>query len=159
MIRSATPDDQPAIWDILRPVFRAGETYAIDPEISRDAALSHWMGGDHRVFVAERDARIVGTFYIRPNQQGGGAHVANCGFVTSPKARGRGVAREMLAHALETARQMRFCAMQFNFVVETNETALYLWRQAGFSEVGRLPRAFRHPTRGFVDALVLYKTL
>lgn len=158
-LRPVIPADDPVLWDMLRPVFRAGDTYAVDPAISRDAALQYWRAGSHTAFLAEAGASPLGTWYICPNQQGGGAHVCNCGFVTAPQAARRGVARAMLAHALDTARAAGYRAMQFNFVVETNSRAVALWSRAGFDTVGRLPGAFRHPTRGFVDALVMYKTL
>jgi GNAT superfamily N-acetyltransferase len=111
------------------------------------------------VFVAEHDAQILGTYFLQPNQQGGGAHVANCGYVTAAWATGRGVARAMCVHSLEHARSRGFSAMQFNFVVSTNERAIALWQSVGFRIVGRLPGAFRHPTAGFVDALVMYRSL
>lgn len=158
-LRPAVPADDAVLWDMLRPVFRAGDTYAVDPEIDRDTALTYWRAGTHSAWLAEGDGAAVGTYYICPNQQGGGAHVCNCGFVTTPQAAGRGVARTMLNHALDTARAAGFRAMQFNFVVETNTRAVALWTRAGFDTVGRLPGAFRHPTHGFVDALVMYKTL
>jgi ribosomal protein S18 acetylase RimI-like enzyme len=157
-IRGATAEDADALWDLLAPAFRAGDTYAIEPDISRADALAYWEGAPNRVFLCEGTAPL-GTYYLRPNQRGPGAHVCNAGFVTAPVARGRGVARAMLDHALATARQAGFAAMQFNFVVATNGAALHLWRSAGFEEVGRLPRAFRHPTEGDVDALVLYRFL
>jgi len=158
-LRPAVAADHPALWAMLEPVFRAGETYAVDADIGRDAALEFWCGGSHRVFVAEGDWKALGSYYICPNQGGGGAHVCNCGFVTAEAAQGRGVARAMLAHALDTARAMGFAAMQFNFVVETNTRAVKLWLDHGFAVVGRLPGAFRHPAKGEVDALVMYRRL
>ncbi len=158
-IREAVSADHPAIWAILEPVFRAGDTYTQPSDISREAALDYWAGGSHRVFVAFKGAVVLGTYYICPNQKGGGAHVCNCGFATAPAARGKGVARAMLDHALTTARDMNFRAMQFNFVVATNIRAIKIWHDNGFAEVGRLPLAFHHPTKGYVDALVLFKTL
>ena len=161
-IRPAAAADAGALWSLLEPVFRAGDTYAIEPDISREAALAYWTGAPNRVWIAEADAeadRPLGTFYLRPNQRGGGAHVANAGFVTAPEARGRGVARAMLRHAEDEARAAGFLAMQFNFVVASNAAALHIWFGEGYAEVGRLPRAFRHPAQGFVDALVLMKPL
>jgi ribosomal protein S18 acetylase RimI-like enzyme len=49
--------------------------------------------------------------------------------------------------------------MQFNFVAASNEGAIRLWNKLGFEIVGRLPKAFNHPTKGYVDALVMYKWL
>src|SRR5258708_40170131 len=102
---------------------------------------------------------MLGTYFLQPNQQGGGSHVANCGYVTAPWATGRGVARAMCAHSLERARERGFKATTFNFVVSTNDRAVALWRSFGFEIVGRLPGAFHHPTAGFVDAFVMYRSL
>lgn len=159
IIRSYTPADADAVQAMLVPVFRAGDTYSIDTDISAAAALAYWTGSGRRVLVAVADGVVLGTYYIARNQGGGGAHVCNCGFVTDPAARGRGVARAMLDHALSTARDMGFRAMQFNFVVSTNTRAIAIWQGAGFDIVGRLPGAFRHPVHGYVDALVMYRDL
>lgn len=158
-IRKATQADSDAIWSMLGPVFRAGETYAVDPDISREAALDYWCGGNHCARILETDGNPVGTYYLCPNQGGGGAHVANAGFVTAEGAAGRGVARAMLAHALDCARGAGFRAMQFNFVVSTNTRAIDIWLAYDFAVVGRLPKAFKHPTEGYVDALVMYRSL
>jgi len=160
-IRPADPRDRDAVWAILEPVLRAGETYTLPRDISRDDALIYWFRSENEVFVAEddRDGGIVGTYVLRANQGGGGSHVANCGYMTSPAAQGRGVARAMLEHSLDRARARGFRAMQFNFVVSTNERAVRTWQANGFEIVGRLPDAFQHPRHGFVDALVMFRAL
>ena len=159
IIRPATDDDAGAIWAVLEPVFRAGESYAMPRHISREAALDYWFAAAHEVFVADADGEVLGTYYMRANQAGGGDHVANCGYVTSPTAQGQGVARQMLEHSLVHAKNRGFLAMQFNFVVSTNERAIKTWKRYGFAVVGRLPRAYNHPTRGLVDALVMHRAL
>src|SRR5215469_16710055 len=107
-IRPATAADQDAIWHIIGPVISAGETYALPRDWSRDEALHYWCASDRAVFVAENGGAIAGTYYLQANQRGGGAHVANCGYVTAPRARGRGVARAMCGHSLDRARQRGF---------------------------------------------------
>jgi len=159
VVRPARTADAVAIWTLLEPVIRAGKTYTLPRDMSEADALAYWLGADHETFVAEEDGRIIGTYYLRANQQGGGDHVANCGYVTAAAAVGRGIARQMCEHSLDRARTRGFRAMQFNFVVASNERALRLWQSMGFAIVGRLPRAFRHPTRGEVDALVMYRVL
>lgn len=159
MLRPAKPADDDQLWAILEPVFREGETYCLARDISRAEALDYWSGGPHRVFVAEDAGAVLGSYFLSPNQKGGGAHVCNCGFVTAASARGKGVARAMLAHALEMAKADGYLAMQFNFVVATNERAIAIWRDMGFDVVGRLPGAFRSPKDGYVDALVMYRPL
>ena len=159
LIRPARPEDAPALWSILGPVIRAGETYALDPDMGEAEALAYWTGPDRECFVAEEAGRVVGTSYIRANQAGGGRHVCNFGTMTAEASAGRGVARALCGHALEHARARGFRAMQFNFVVATNERAVALWRSMGFETVGRLPGAFRHPLHGDVDALVMFRAL
>lgn len=160
-IRPATSDDLDAIWALLEPVIRAGETYALPRDITRDEALVFWTSAatGHEAFVAEDDGALVGTYFVRPNQRGGGSHVANCGYVTAASATGRGVARAMCAHSLEHARARGFRAMQYNLVVSTNERAVRLWQAMGFEIAGRLPGAFAHPALGDVDAFVMYRAL
>lgn len=157
-IRPAVAADDDALWALLEPVFREGETYCQPRDISRADALAYWHGG-HDVFLAEEDGQPLGTYYIGPNQKGGGAHVCNCGFATAQAARGRGLARAMLAHALDEARRQGFAAMQFNFVVATNTRAIAIWQDAGFATVGRLPGVFRRPDGTLADALVMHRTL
>src|SRR5208337_3600736 len=108
----------------------------------------------HEVFVAEDGGQIVGTYYLRPNNRGGGSHIANCGYIVETDASQRGVARAMCAHSIERAREFGFTGMQFNFVISSNERAVNLWRSCGFDIVGTLPGAFAHPTHGLVDAYV-----
>jgi ribosomal protein S18 acetylase RimI-like enzyme len=162
-IRPATAGDAAAIWRILEPTIRAGETYALPRELSEADALAYWMGPGRDTFVAEepdgRGARVVGTYVMRANQAGGGSHVANCGYMTAAEASGRGVARRMCEHSLEQARRSGFRAMQFNFVVSTNERAVRLWQALGFQILARLPLAFLHPRHGYVDALVMHRSL
>jgi ribosomal protein S18 acetylase RimI-like enzyme len=121
LMHSVRRHDDEAIWQILEPMLRAGESYTLPREMSREDALAYWFSPGHEVFVVEEDGSILGTYFLRANQRDGGAHVANCGYVTAQHAMGRGVARAMCLHSLDVARQRGFRAMQFNFVVSTNE--------------------------------------
>lgn len=159
LIRPATSADAHAVWSVMEPTIRAGETYALDRGLSQAEALAYWLASDNEVFVAEEEGAVLGTYYIRPNQRGGGQHVCNCGYMTAPEATGRGIARRMCEHSLVYARSRGYRSMQFNFVVSTNQRAVALWQKMGFEIVGRLPLAFSHPTHGYVDALVMYQTL
>lgn len=159
LIRTATDTDRDAIWTIFEPIIRAGDTYALPRDSSRDNALAYWFEPAHSVYVAEDDGRMVGTYSLRVNRQGGGSHVANCGYIVASGAAGRGVGRAMCEDSLRRAAAAGFRAMQFNFVVSSNERAVRLWESCGFEIVGRLPGAFEHPSLGFVDALVMYRAL
>jgi len=117
------------------------------------------MAADKETFVAEEDGVVLGTYFMRANQGGGGRHVCNCGYMTGGSATGRGVARRMCQHSLLYAYERGYRAMQFNFVVSTNERAVRLWQSLGFEIVGTLRGAFEHPEHGFVDAFVMYQEL
>jgi len=158
-MREAVPEDEGAVWAMLEPVIRAGETYALPRYYSQKEALDFWFAKSNEVFLAEKDGSPLGTYFLRPNQKGGGAHVANCAYLTAEAARGRGVARTMLAHSLERAKERGYRAMQFNFVIASNTRALALWESYGFESVGRLPGAYALPSGDYVDALVMYRRL
>jgi ribosomal protein S18 acetylase RimI-like enzyme len=158
-IRVACAEDSAAIWRILEPIVRAGDTFALERDLDRAGGLAYWMAEWHEVFVAEMDDVIVGSYYLRATQRGGGAHIANCGYMTDVNLRGKGVAAAMCEHSLVRARERGFRGMQFNFVVSTNERAVELWKRFGFEVLTRLPEAFEHPEMGFVDALVMYREL
>ena len=159
-IRPATDADRDAIWNIFHQVAAAGDTYALDPNISREDALAYWFARGTHTYVAEQSAvEIAGTYILRSNQSGGGSHVANAGFMVSASARGHGLGRAMAKHCLSEARRLGFRAMQFNYVISTNAAAIQLWQDLGFKIVGTLPDAFRHPEKGYVDVYVMYRSL
>lgn len=158
-IRPATDADRDVIWSILEPVIRAGETYPLPTDWDRDTALAYWLSDRHTVFVATDEDDVLGTYYLRANNLGGGDHIANCGYMTSQSAQGRGIARAMCTHSIEQATRQGYAAMQFNFVIASNTRAVALWTSFGFETLCRLPAVFDHPQEGFVDALVMFKEL
>ena len=151
--------DFDALWPLLQGVFRAGDTYAVDPQISKADALAYWVTQAAATYVADGPDGIVGTYYIKTNQPGGGAHICNCGYIVAPSARGQGVARELCKHSQNAARDLGYRAMQFNFVLASNVGAVRLWQQLDFMTLGTIPDAFNHPTAGLVDAHIMYKSL
>ena len=182
-IRSATTKDHDAIWKIFHEIISAGDTYSLDPRMSREEARAYWFRADTQTYVAElhrqsvgeavgfprtatpsptggmKDQIIVGTYILRPNQSGGGSHVANAAFMVASDAQGCGVGRAMAEHCLNEARRIGFRAMQFNYVISTNTPAIRLWQELGFEIVGTLPGAFRHPEKGYVDVYVMFRSL
>jgi len=158
-IRAAVYADQERVWQTLEPTIRAGESIALDQDTTRASALDYWFSARHEAFVAEQEGTIVGTYFLRANQAGGGAHVANAVYVVSPSATGRGIAQAMCEHSLTHARARGFSAIQFNFVLSSEERRVKLWQRAGFKVVGTLPKAFQHPSLGLIDAYVMYREL
>src|SRR5438046_10001141 len=94
-IRAVTRADRDAIWKIFHEIVAAGDTYALDPRMSREDALAYWFAAGTHTYVAEADGRITGTYILRPNQSGGGSHVANAAFMVSASASGQGIGRAM----------------------------------------------------------------
>lgn len=158
-IRAATAADWPAIWPIFHAVIAAGDTYTFDPAMAEVDAHTAWFGPPAQPFIAIDGDRVVGTFTIKPNQPGLGAHIANAAFMVAPAARGRGVGQAMGEAALVAAARQGYTAMQFNAVVSTNASAIRLWQRLGFAVVGRVPRAFRHRDLGEVDLLIMHRFL
>ncbi|WP_437879850.1 N-acetyltransferase family protein [Pseudomonas sp. LRF_L74] len=158
-IRPIDEADFDQVWPIIHEVVQARETYALDPEMTREAAWKLWVELPRVTFVAEQDGHILGTYYIKANAAGPGDHVCNAGYMTAAAARGQGVAGAMCAHSLDIARELGFQAMQFNSVVSTNQIAVALWQKHGFEIVGHLPGAYRHRTQGLVDCYVMFKKL
>jgi ribosomal protein S18 acetylase RimI-like enzyme len=158
-IRPANKTDEDGIWEIFCAVVSRGDTYTFDPNIPREEALAYWLNPATHTFVAVDQENICGTYILRPNQPGGGSHVANAAFMVAPGAQRRGVGRAMAEHCLKEAALLGFQAMQFNFVISTNEAAIALWQDLGFAVVGTLLKAFRHPEHGLVDVYVMFRSL
>jgi L-amino acid N-acyltransferase YncA len=156
-IREAGNEDIEKIWPIFHEVVSQGETYAYPTDTTKEEALKLWIETPRKTFIFEEDSEVVGTYYIKTNQAGPGSHVCNCGYMVASYARGKGLATTMCEHSQKIAKELGYKAMQFNFVASTNEGAVRLWNRLGFETVGRLPKAFNHPTQGYVDALVMYK--
>lgn len=160
IIRAFERCDWPVLWPMLEAVFRAGETYAVATDLDEASAYRYWIELPAATCVAvDDDGTLLGTYYIKANQQGPGDHVANCGYVVGQAARGRGIAGALCEHSQQQALALGFVAMQYNCVVATNSGAVRLWQRHGFDIVGTLPAVFRHPREGLVDAYVMYKSL
>jgi L-amino acid N-acyltransferase YncA len=161
LIREASAADWSAIWPFFRRIVEAGETYAYDPGMDEAEARALWMvAPPGRTVVAVEDGgEVVGTASMYANRPGRGAHIASASFMVDPAHSGRGVGRALAEHALQWARQAGYRGMQFNAVVETNASAIALWRSLGFEVIGTVPEAFEHPTAGYVGLHVMYRRL
>ena len=159
-VRALEEHDWPAVWTLMEPIIRAGESYPYAMDMTEEGTRHMWLEVTHAAYVAEdEDGEILGTYYLKPNQPTLGAHVVNAGYMVSEAARGRGVATLMCGHSQAEARRLGYRAMQYNLVVTTNDAGVYLWQKMGFSIVGTLTGAFLHATQGYVDAYVMYKVL
>lgn len=159
-IQKFDADDWSAVWAIIQPVFRAGETFAYSPEITESEARKLWVDLPVATYVAKNErGDVLGTYYLTANQPGLGSHVASSAYIVANRAKGQGIASLMCEHSQQMSMRLGFRAMQFNMVVATNLDAVQLWQRLGFNIIGTLPDGFRHSTLGFVDAHIMYKRL
>ncbi len=158
-IRAAERNDQEDIWAIIEPIIRTGDTYMYSPDSSKEKMLALWFDSEKYTYVAEKEGRLVGTFFLKANQPDLGSHVVNAGYMVHPAYRGQGIAEQLCRFSLEEARRLGFKAMQFNCVISTNTVAVRLWQKCGFDIIGTLPKAFQHKELGLTDAYVMYQWL
>ena len=161
ILRQATLRDFEPIYDIFTRVLQAGETYSYTTEeMTPDRSLAYWMSapGTH-CMVAEVDGKVAGMAALRPNRTGRGKHVVNASFIVDEPYRNRGIARAFGEAALKLGKQLGYEAMQFNFVVATNDIAVDLWKSLGFEIIGTLPKGHHHAQHGLVDVFVMHRFL
>jgi GNAT superfamily N-acetyltransferase len=160
IIRAATIDDWPQIWPFFARIVADGETYAYPDSLGSDEAQDLWMEKPpgHTVVAVDGDS-VLGSAKMGPNRPGRGAHVATASFMVDPAQQGRGIGRALGMYVVEWAHAGGYRGIQFNAVVETNTSAVHLWRSLGFEIIGTVPGAFRHPRHGHVGLHVMYRPL
>jgi L-amino acid N-acyltransferase YncA len=158
-IRKATEADKEEVWKIIRAVISTGDSYTFAPDSPKAKMLEFWFGADKKTYVAVYEDQILGTFFLKANQPDLGSHICNAGYMVSPNAKGKGIGRKMAEFSLPEAKRLGFKAMQFNFVVKSNEIAVKLWLSLGFEIIGEIPEAFQHREKWLVNALIMYRKL
>jgi ribosomal protein S18 acetylase RimI-like enzyme len=161
LIRDAGTGDWPAMWAFMRDIVAAGDTFCWDRGTTAEQARAMWCHQPPGITVVatDGDGAIMGTAEMHPNQGGGGAHIANAGFMVHPGYGRRGVGRALAEHILDRAAAAGFLAMQFNAVVATNTGAVALWRSLGFGVLATVPEGFSHPVQGYVGLHIMYRRL
>ncbi|MCE2927002.1 MAG: GNAT family N-acetyltransferase [Rickettsiales bacterium] len=160
-LRPARLEDFEEIYDIFCQILDEGMTYSYTrEEMMPERSLAYWMTApDTHCYVADVKGKVAGIATIRRNRTGRAEHVANASFIVHPDYRRMGIATALGKHALKTAKRLGYRAMQFNFVVSTNQVAVELWQSLGMKIVGTLPEGFRHAKRGYVDVYVMHRFL
>ncbi|TRX50460.1 GNAT family N-acetyltransferase [Fulvivirga sp. M361] len=158
-IRKANVSDYESVWRIFIQVIKAGDTYVFPPDTDKRDLSKYWFTPDMETYVVEDQGEIIGTYFIKPNQPGLGSHIANCGYMVSPDAQGKGIGKLLCKHSIKRSKELGFKAMQFNLVVSTNQAAIKLWEKYGFKIIGTIPNGFNHLTLGYVDFHIMYRSL
>jgi len=146
-------------WPVFERIVKGQETYAFESDMSYEDALGLWLESPLKTYVFEENGQILGSYYIKANAMGPSDHISNCGYMVATKARGKGIARQLCEHSQLIAKELGFCAMQFNSVVSSNEIAIKLWQTLGFKIIGTIPQAYRHKRLGLVDSYIMHKFL
>jgi len=158
-IRKANANDLNAIWEIFEQVVTSGDTFAFSPGTSKAELPGFWFAPSMETFVAEVDGKVAGSYFMKPNQPGLGAHIANCGYMVHPDQRGKGIGGDLCRHSLQIAKVLGYRGMQFNLVVSTNTGAVALWQRLGFRIIGTIPGGFKHQKLGYVDAYIMFREI
>ena len=160
IIDTATDADFDAVKRIFFDVINEGETYSYECDELSDAWVrDYWLTNCVTTLVARVKGEVAGVCAVRFNRTGRADHVANASYIVDAAYRGMGIGRALGEASLAAARGAGFKAIQFNYVVSTNSTAVKLWQSLGFETVGTLPKGFQHPRHGLVDVLVLHRFL
>ncbi len=156
IIREAVTADRKDLWTIIEPVIREGRTYVFDPDSSESKIMDYWMAGQKHTFVATLGNQIAGTYWLVRNQPDRGAHIANAAYIVGPQYSGKGIGKALCEHSKKQAALLGFKAIQFNFVLKSNENAVNLWLKMGFKIIGEIPDAFQDVKNGFINAYIMY---
>lgn len=158
-IRKYTEEDKEQIWEIIKFVISTGDSFTLSPDSTREEMLADWCGAEKYTYIAVSENKVVATFYIKANQPGLGSHIANGSYMVAPEMRGKGIGRKIGEFSIAEAKRLGYQAMQFNFVVKSNEKAVRLWQSLGFEVIGEIPEAFNHIENGLTNAYIMYRKL
>src|SRR6188472_3275209 len=157
LIREATAEDWPAIWPFFHTIVAAGETFTYPVDLSQETGQDFWLypAPNRTVVAVDDDGTVLGTAKMNRNQMGNGSHVASASYMVDPARSGQGVGRALCRYSVDWARAEGYRAVQFNAVVETNTHAVKLYESLGFTVVGTVPEAFKHPRHGYVGLHIM----
>ncbi len=159
-ITIATERDFTLIWPIFQSIVKGGDTYVYSADITEEDAKKVWFAPNFQTFIARVDGKVVGAYVIRPNHRDLGSHISNAAYFVAPEFRGRGFAKQMAEHSFAEAKKQGYKAMQFNYVISTNEVAVKLWQSLGFKIIGTVPAAHDHKKLGrLVDIHIMHRPL
>jgi GNAT superfamily N-acetyltransferase len=146
---------QDQLWWMFADAVARGEGYPHTAPLTRQAFEDTWVKPVSLVVGAvDASGELAGAYYLKPNQPGVGAHIANAGYLVSRRLRGEGVGRLLVEDSIARAPLVGFDAIQFNFVFADNP-ARSLYERLGWQAVGRVPGG-AGPGR---DALIYWRAV
>jgi ribosomal protein S18 acetylase RimI-like enzyme len=113
------------------------------------------LGDRGRYLVAEQDGAMLGHAFLDPMEMRANAHVFRLTVVVHRGHRGHGVGRALLDALLAWAQGDPRVSKVELLVRATNEPALRLYRDLGFTEEGRFRRRVRLPDGTDLDDIAM----
>ena len=160
IIRPVEEKDFEEIHKIFSNIIKKGDSYVNRPDTTKEEIYIKWIKNSIPTFVAQSDGRVVGVYSLRNNNIDLGSHVANASYIVDENVRGKGIGKKLGQHSLEIARNLGYKAIQFNFVIATNEVAVNLWKSLGFKIIGTVPKAYQHQQfKTLVDVYIMHREL
>lgn len=149
-------EDLPALCAIWNDVVEVGDAFPQVNPLSIDDARE-FFAEQSLTQVADLNGIIFGLYILHPNGIGRCAHVANASYAVALPSRGVGLGRELVKDSLKQAARLGFRGLQFNAVVASNEPAIHLYEDLGFTRVGTVPGGFVNGAGQFEDTYIFYK--
>ncbi|MBU5404584.1 GNAT family N-acetyltransferase [Paraeggerthella hongkongensis] len=156
-IRPYREEDLPGMIKVWNEVVEGGEAFPQIEPLTIDTARE-FFAAQALTTVAAIDSKLFGLYILYPNNVGRCAHIANASYAVASSARGVGLGRALVADSLEQAAKKGFQGLQFNAVVASNEGAIHLYEDMGFTRVGTIPGGFVNFMGAYEDVHIFYKS-
>ncbi|MNU55437.1 N-acyltransferase YncA [compost metagenome] len=124
-----------------------------------EALLKNYVDRSNCLFlVAEFEGKIVGNINIDGSQRKIMRHTAVFGIGMHRDWQGCGLGRALLQNAIDWCRDESELELLYLQVYAENESGMILYRKVGFTEHGRMPKAFKQNGR-YHDEISMYLLL
>ena len=141
-VRGMRSDDLPALTAVWNEIVEDGIAFPQEEALSVETAAPFFASHSY-VGVGELGGRVVGLYILHPNNVGRCGHICNTSYAVTAAARGQGVGEALVRDSLVQGKAHGFRILQFNAVVESNESARRLYGKLGFVQLGVMPGGFR----------------
>lgn len=156
-IRPYREEDLPGMIKVWNEVVEGGEAFPQIEPLTLDTARE-FFAEQALATVAAIDSKLFGLYILHPNNVGRCAHIANASYAVASSARGVGLGRALVQDSLEQAAKKGFLGLQFNAVVSSNEGAIHLYEDMGFTRVGTIPCGFVNFMGSYEDMHIYFKS-
>jgi RimJ/RimL family protein N-acetyltransferase len=164
LIRSARPDDAPALIAHAKDVLQEGifgvtrvEEFNMTEAKEREWVLEHNEAAGDLVLVADSEGVIAGLLFFESGPRQRQLHRGALHMSVDRRWRGRGVGEAMLKVLLEWAKENPVIEKVGLSVLSSNTRAHGLYKKLGFIEEGRRPREVKLGKDEYVDEILMFR--